>query len=102
MAEEILSSVIAENVSEQFSKEEDISTEPQQINYAIRSTTKDNKNWITSFNSVYTATSFDGKSTHDAYFNFTDDFKKASATYGRGFKYTAKKQNVVFSSSIVS
>ena len=51
---------------------------------------------------VATATSFDGKSTHDAYFNFTDDFKKASATYGRGFKYTAKKQNVVFSSSLVS
>jgi hypothetical protein len=30
VAEEILSSVIAENVSEQFSKEEDISTEPLQ------------------------------------------------------------------------
>jgi len=41
VAEEILSSVIAENVSEQFSKSEggeDISSTPQQVNYAIRST----------------------------------------------------------------
>jgi hypothetical protein len=99
VAEEILSSVIAENVSEQFSKEEDISTEPQQINYAIRSTTKDNKNWITSFNSVYTAESFDGSRRHDGNFNFTNDWRKGSLTYGQGFNLKAKKQNVVLNGS---
>ena len=81
VAEEILSSVIAENVSEQFSKSEDISTDPQQVNYAIRSTQGEEK-WITSFNSVYTATSFDGRKRHDGNFNFTDDFRKGSITYG--------------------
>lgn len=99
VAEEILSSVIAENVSEQFSKEEDISTEPQQINYAIRSTTKDNQNWITSFNSVYTAESFDGARRHDGNFNFTNDWRKGSLTYGQGFNLKAKKQNVVLNGS---
>ena len=61
----------------QFSKTDDISVEPQQVNYWIQSTTKDTLggDWVTSFNSVYT-TSFDGKSTHDGYINFTDDFKK--------------------------
>ena len=91
VAEEILSSVIAENVSEQFSKSEDISTDPQQVNYAIRSTQGEER-WVTQFNSVYTATSFDGNSRHDGNFNFTDDFRKTSFTYGRGFKWKAKKQ----------
>ena len=84
VAEEILSSVIAENISEQFSKSEDISTDPQQVNYAIRSTQGEER-WITSFNSVYTATSFDGSRRHDGNVNFTDDFRKGSVTYGQGF-----------------
>ena len=102
VAEEILSSVIAENVSEQFSKDEgggeDISSTPQQVNYAIRSTQGEER-WITSFNSVYTATSFDGGKRHDGNFNFTDDLRKGSLTYGQGFKFTAKKQNVVLNGS---
>ena len=99
IAEEILSSVIAENVSEQFSKsDEDISTTPQQVNYAIRSTQGEER-WITSFNSVYTATSFDGSKRHDGNFNFTDDFRKQSLTYGQGFNFKAKKQNVVLNGS---
>ena len=91
VAEEILSSVIAENVSEQFSKDEggeDISSTPQQVNYAIRSTQGEEK-WITSFNSVYTATSFDGSKRHDGNFNFTDDFRKQSLTYGQGLHINA-------------
>ena len=56
---------------------------------------------MTSFNSVYTATSFDGKSTHDGYINFTDDFKKWTAHMEEGSNLP-KKQNVVFSSSLVS
>jgi hypothetical protein len=54
VAEELLSSVLAENVSEQFSKSEggeDISATPQQVNYAIRSTQGEEK-WITSFHRV--------------------------------------------------
>ena len=101
VAEEILSSVIAENVSEQFSKDEggeDISSTPQQVNYAIRSTQGEER-WITSFNSVYTATSFDGSKRHDGNFNFTDDFRKQSLTYGQGFNFKAKKQNVVLNGS---
>jgi hypothetical protein len=101
VAEEILSSVIAENVSEQFSKSEDISTDPQQVNYAIRSTQGEEK-WITSFNSVYTATSFDGGKRHDGNFNFTDDFRKGSITYGQGFKFKAKKQNIVLNGSALT
>ena len=101
VAEEILSSVIAENVSEQFSKSEDISTDPQQVNYAIRSTQGEEK-WITSFNSVYTATSFDGRKRHDGNFNFTDDFRKGSITYGQGFKFKAKKQNIVLNGSALT
>ena len=101
VAEEILSSVIAENVSEQFSKSEDISTDPQQVNYAIRSTQGEEK-WITSFNSVYTATSFDGRKRHDGNFNFTDDARKGSLTYGQGFKFKAKKQNVVLNGSALT
>ena len=101
VAEEILSSVIAENVSEQFSKSEDISTDPQQVNYAIRSTQGEER-WITSFNSVYTATSFDGGKRHDGNFNFTDDFRKGSITYGQGFKFKAKKQNIVLNGSALT
>ena len=101
VAEEILSSVIAENVSEQFSKSEDISTDPQQVNYAIRSTQGEDR-WITSFNSVYTATSFDGKKRHDGNFNFTNDFRKGSLTYGQGFKFKAKKQNIVLNGSALT
>ena len=104
VAEEIISSVIAENVSEQFSKDEggeDISSTPQQVNYAIRSTQGEEK-WITSFNSVYTATSFDGRKRHDGNFNFTDDARKGSLTYGQGFKFKAKKQNVVINGSALT
>ena len=101
VAEEILSSVIAENVSEQFSKSEDISTDPQQVNYAIRSTQGEER-WITSYNSVYTATSFDGGKRHDGNFNFTDDLRKGSLTYGQGFKFKAKKQNIVWNGSALA
>ena len=104
VAEEILSSVIAENVSEQFSKHEggeDISSTPQQVNYAIRSTQGEEK-WITSYNSVYTATSFDGGKRHDGNFNFTDDLRKGSLTYGQGFKFKAKKQNIVWNGSALA
>ncbi len=97
IAEEILSSVIADNVNEQFTKS-DISNDPTQVNYAIRST-QGIKKWVTQFNSVYTATSFDGNSRHDGNFNFTDDFRKTSFTYGRGFRFKAKKQNVQLSTS---
>jgi len=97
VAEEILSSVIADNITEQFTKS-DISNDPTQVNYAIRSTQGEEK-WITQFNSVYTATSFDGSSRHDGNFNFTNDFRKTSLTYGRGFKFKAKKQSLQLSSS---
>ena len=97
VAEEVLSSVIADNITEQFSKS-DVSNEPTQVNYALRST-KSSDQWITQVNNVYTATAFDGNSTHDGNFNFTTDFKKGSLTYGRGIKYTAKKQNLQLSAS---
>ena len=97
VAEEVLSSVIADNVTEQFSKS-DISNDPTQVNYAIRSTQSVDR-WVTQFNSVYTATSFDGNSRHDGNFNFTDDFRKTSITYGRGFRWKAKKPNVQLSTS---
>ena len=97
VAEEVLSSVIADNVTEQFSKS-DISNDPTQVNYAIRSTQSVDR-WVTQFNSEYTATSFDGNSRHDGNFNFTDDFRKTSFTYGRGFRWKAKKQNVQLSTS---
>ncbi len=106
VAEEILSSVIAENVSEQFNKSdesgEDISSTPQQVNYAVRSSPGPDSTWITSFNSVYTATSFDGSKRHDGNFNFTNDFRKGSFTYGQGFKFKAKKQNVVINGSALA
>ena len=105
VAEEILSSVIAENVSEQFSKSdeggEDISSAPQQVNYAIRSSQGEER-WVTSFNSVYTATSFDGSKRHDGNFNLTDDFRKQSLIYGQGFNFKAKKQNVVLNGSALT
>ena len=97
IAEEILSSVIADNINEQFSKS-DISNDPTQVNYAIRSTQGEER-WVTQFNSVYTSTSFDGSKRHDGNFNFTDDFRKTSLTYGQGFKWKAKKQNVQLSAS---
>ena len=104
VAEEVFSSVIASNVSEQFSKsDEDISSEPQQINYAIRSTSRTNNDtWITAFNSVYTNESFDGSRRHDGNFNFTNDFRKGSLTYGQGFKFKAKKQNVQINGSVLT
>ncbi len=96
VAEEVLSSVIASSAASQFSKTDDISVDPQQVNYAIQSTTRDSLNgkWITSFNSVYTKESFDGSRRHDGNLNFTDDLRKGSLTYGQGFKFKAKKQNV--------
>ena len=52
---------------------DDISPEPRS---QLRTTvTKDTGGeWVTSFNSV-NWDKFYGKSTHDGYFNFTDDFK---------------------------
>ena len=97
VAEEVLSSVIADNVTEQFTKS-DISNDPTQVNYAFRALLRVDR-WVTQFNSVYTATSFDGNSRHDGNFNFTDDFRKTSFTYGRGFRFKAKKQNVQLSTS---
>jgi len=96
VAEEVLSSVIAGSAASQFSKTDDISVDPQQVNYAIQSTTRDSLSgkWITSFNSVYTKESFDGSRRHDGNLNFTDDLRKGSLTYGQGFKFKAKKQNV--------
>ena len=35
-------------------------------------------------------------------FNFTDDFRKGSLTYGQGFKFNAKKQNVVLNGSALT
>ena len=96
VAEEILSSVLASNVSEQFSKS-DISNDPSQVNYAIRSTPVGDSTWVTSYNSVYTRESFDGKSRYDGNLNFTDDWKRASLTYGQGVNFVAKKQNRIIS-----
>tara|TARA_A100001015_G_scaffold313954_1_gene422355 strand:+ start:1631 stop:2611 length:981 start_codon:yes stop_codon:yes gene_type:complete len=97
VAEEVLSSVIADNVTEQFSKS-DISNDPTQVNYAIRST-KGEERWVTQFNSVYTSRSFDNRKRHDGNFNFTDDFRKTSMTYGQGFRLRANKQSVQISAS---
>ena len=96
VAEEILSSVIASSAASQFSKSDDISVDASQVNYAIQSTSRDSLtgNWVTSFNSVYTSESFDGSRSHDGNFNFTSDLRKGSLTYGQGFKFKAKKQNV--------
>ena len=96
VAEEILSSVIAGSAAAQFSKTDDRSRDAQQVKDAIQSSTRDSLTgkWVTSFNSVYTSESFDGARTHDGNLNFTDDFKKGSISYGQGFKFKAKKQNV--------
>ena len=96
VAEEVISSVIADNVTEQYTKS-DISNDPTQV--TINRSTQSVDRWVTQFNSVYTATSFDGNSRHDGNFNFTDDFRKTSFTYGRGFRWKAKKQNVQLSTS---
>ena len=104
VAEEILSSVIASSAASQFSKSDDISVDASQVNYAIQSTSRDSLtgNWVTSFNSVYTSESFDGSRSHDGNFNFTDDFRKQSLTYGQGFNFKAKKQNVVLNGSALT
>ena len=104
VAEEVLSSVIASGVASQFSKTDDISVDASQVNYAIQSTTRDSLTgkWITSFNSVYTKESFDGGRTHDGNFNFTDDLRKGSITYGQGFKFKAKKQNVQWNGTVLA
>ena len=104
VAEEVLSSVIASGVASQFSKTDDISVDASQVNYAIQSTTRDSLagKWITSFNSVYTKESFDGGRTHDGNFNFTDDLRKGSITYGQGFKFKAKKQNVQWNGTVLA
>ena len=54
VAEEVMASTIAQAAAAQFSKTDDISVEPQQVNYAIQSVTKDTigGHWVTSFNSV--------------------------------------------------
>ena len=101
VAEEILASALASNATEQFSKS-DISNEPTQVNYAIRSSPQKDTTWVTSFNSVYTRTSFDGKSRYDGNVNFTNDFKRFSGTYGQGVNFLAKKQNRVISATGVT
>ena len=53
--EEVLSSVIADNVTEQFTKS-DISNDPTQVNYCNPFYTSVDR-WVTQFNSVYTRTS---------------------------------------------
>ena len=91
-------------MASQFSKTDDISVDASQVNYAIQSTTRDSLTgkWITSFNSVYTKESFDGGRTHDGNFNFTDDLRKGSITYGQGFKFKAKKQNVQWNGTVLA
>ena len=101
VAEEILASALASNATEQFTKS-DISNQPSQVNYAIKSTPMIDSSWVTSFNSVYTRTSFDGKSRYDGNFSFTDDFKRYSGTYGQGINFLAKKQNQVVSATGVA
>ena len=101
VAEEILASALASNATEQFSKG-DISNQPTQVNYAIKSSPSADSSWVTSFNSVYTRTSFDGKSRYDGNFTFTDDFKRFSGTYGQGINFIAKKQNQVISGTGVA
>ena len=80
--EEILSSVLMKYFTEQFSKQ-DVSNEPTQVNYGIKTSPTVDSSWVTSFNSVYTRTSFDGKSRYDGNFSFTDDFSRFSGTYGK-------------------
>ena len=61
VAEEILSSVLASNATEQFSKQ-DVSNDVGQVNYGIKTSPAVDSSWVTSFNSIYTRESFDGKS----------------------------------------
>ena len=101
VAEEILASALAQNATEQFSKG-DISNQPTQVNYAIKSSPNVDSTWTTTFNSVYTRTSFDGKSRYDGNLSFTDDFTRISGTYGQGINFVAKKQNQVISGTGVA
>ena len=101
VAEEILASALAQNATEQFSKG-DISNQPTQVNYAIKSSPSVDSSWVTTFNSVYTRTSFDGKSRYDGNLSFTDDFTRFSGTYGQGINFIAKKQNQVISGTGVA
>ena len=101
VAEEILSSVLASNATEQFTKQ-DVSNDVGQVNYAIKSSPMVDSSWVTTFNSVYTRTSFDGKSRYDGNFSFTDDFNRFSGTYGQGINFIAKKQNQVISGTGVA
>ncbi len=98
VAEEILASVLASNATEQFSKQ-DVSNDVGAVNYGIKTSPTVDSSWVTSFNSVYTRESFDGKSRYDGNFSFTDDFSRLSASYGNGINFLAKKQNQVISAS---
>jgi|TARA_B100000131_G_scaffold317941_1_gene360853 hypothetical protein len=98
VAEEILSSVLASNATEQFNKS-DVSNEVSQVNYGIKSSPAVDSSWVTSFNSIYTRESFDGKSRYDGNLSFTDDLSRFNASYGQGVNFLAKKQNQVISAS---
>jgi len=98
VAEEILSSVLASNATEQFTKQ-DVSNDVSQVNYGIKASPTVDSTWVTSFNSIYTRESFDGKSRYDGNFNFTNDFSRFSTSYGQGINFLAKKQNRVISAS---
>ncbi len=98
VAEEILASVLASNATEQFSKQ-DVSNDVGQVNYGIKTSPTVDSSWVTSFNSIYTRESFDGKSRYDGNVNFTDDFSRFSASYGQGINFIAKKQNQVINAS---
>ena len=98
VAEEILASVLASNATEQFSKQ-DVSNDIGQVNYGIKASPTVDSSWVTSFNSIYTRESFDGKSRYDGNFSFTDDFSRFNASYGQGINFLAKKQNQVISAS---
>ena len=98
VAEEILSSVLASNATEQFTKQ-NVSNDVSQVNYGIKTSPTVDSSWVTSFNSIYTRESFDGKSRYDGNFSFTDDFSRFNASYGQGINFLAKKQNQVISGS---
>ena len=98
VAEEILSSVLASNATEQFTKQ-DVSNDIGAVNYGIKTSPTVDSSWVTSFNSIYTRNSFDGKSRYDGNFSFTDDFSRFNASYGQGINFLAKKQNQVISAS---
>ena len=92
--EEILKKVklAQSNDTEQFTKT-DISNQPSQVNYSIKSSPMVDSSWVTTFNSVYTRTSFDGKSRYDGNLSFTDDFKRFSGTYGQGINFTQETES---------